>query len=88
MPSSPFEGFTTNLSIITSLHDHHYLNFMSTGIEGTPEVIELFQKVLGPVDETWPPIEDNPSNEDMKYLRIAREVSKESPDPDVKVLTF
>ena len=41
------------------------------GVEGTPKIIELFQVVPGPIDETWPQIEDNPNTKDMKYLRKA-----------------
>lgn len=58
---------------------------LSIGVEGTLEIIELFEKVEGSIDQSWPKLDKSPSKEDVKYLRRAREVSKKSPDVDVQV---
>ena len=58
-------------------------------IEGTLELSELYSYV-GDIDteaEPNPVIDDNPSKEDVKFMKMAHEVSMNSPDNSTKVST-
>lgn len=59
-------------------------------IEGTLELSELYSYVgvINPEDEPKPVIDDNPSAEDVKFMKMAHKVSTNSPDKSTKVNTF
>lgn len=56
-------------------------------IEGTLELCELYTVVqdINPNNEPKPVKDDNPSKEDVEFMKKAREVSKRSPDESTKV---
>lgn len=56
-------------------------------IEGTLELSELYSYVgdISTEDEPKPFIDDSPSKEDVKFMKMAQEVSLKSPDNSTKV---
>ena len=59
-------------------------------IEGTLELSELYSyvSIINPEDEPKPVIDDNPSTEDVKFMKMADKVSTNSPDKSTKVSTY
>ena len=50
--------------------------------------MELYQQVPeSSIDKSWPELDKNPSEEDIQYIKQARNVSKKSPDENFKVLS-
>ena len=58
-------------------------------LKGTLEFIELYRVVPeASIDKSWPKLDENPSEEDIEYLKQARILSKTSPDVDFQVFSY
>ena len=64
-------------------------SYIASEIEGTLELSELYSYVddNSSEDEPKPVIDNNPSKEDVKFMKKAQEVSMNSPDESTKVNT-
>ena len=90
---SQYTGKTTSIpSLVWAPSGYTYrVNYffcIDFDVEGTLEIPEIHRNEpdIHPNDIPKPTFDYNPSEEDVRYMRQAQEVSKNSPDPRTKVI--